>query len=651
METILVILLPMFPVAGAVLSFIIGRKKPNACAYIAVAVCAAELVLTGLLWRHAGAGVSARIGGAVDFGLNLTVGSFRYIYLMLTSFGWLLASLFGVAYFSHGHRLNRYYFFFLVTLGATMGVFASADLLTTFVFFEIMSFSSYVLIAHDEGKKTVEAANVYLGVSALSGLVLLLGIYILYHALGTVDIASLYGAAQAYANKKILYLACGLMFFGFATKAGTFPMHVWLPKAHPAAPAPASALLSGIMIKTGFFGLIVIAGDILRHDALWGNILLAFGLATMLAGALLALLSVDLKRILAFSSVSQSGFITTGIAMQCLLGSHNGLAAYGTTLHMVNHSLIKLCLFMLAGAVYTHTHKLHLNHIKGFGRSKPFLMAVFAVAALSLMGLTGTAGYISKTLLHEAVVEQIAYTAAYRMQWYYTAAEYVFLFAGGLTIAYMLKVFVALFVDKPAAEHAEAYAAKRCMSPLSGAAVALPALMLAAFGLFPHTLSEKIAESALAFMHAHAPAHLPHYLDFVCLKGALISVSTGVLIYFAFVRTVLMRKSGPKEKRYVHGIPEWSDFEREFYRPLVMKVIPGFLAVFCRFLDRLADLAAALAVMVYGFVKNEVYLTASKREGDDGPAVEENAVLDTISSSLLLFSVGLLTVLLYIILV
>lgn len=643
-------MLPLFPMSAALLSFIAGRKNPKVCTYISVAVCAAELAVSVLLWARAGAGVQARIGGVAAFGLNLTAGSFRSVYLSLTALGWLLAALFGIEYFAQARHLNRYHFFSLLTLGATMGVFSSADLVTTLIFFEIMSFSAYVLIVHDEGKKTVEAANVYLGISVLSGLALFFGIFILYNALGTADIASLYAAAQAYANKKVLYLACGLMLFGFATKAGTFPMHVWLPKAHPAAPAPASALLSGIMIKTGFFGMLVIAGEILRHDALWGNILLALGIATMFIGAFLALLSVDLKRILAFSSVSQSGFITTGIAMQCLLAGHNGLAAYGTVLHMVNHTLVKLCLFMLAGAVYSKTHGLNLNQIRGFGRSKPYLMAVFAVASLSLMGMAGTAGYISKTLLHEAVVEQIAY-AAYGVRWYYTAAEYVFILTGGLTAAYLLKVFVAVFIDSPSAEHAQAYAGRRCMSFLSAAAITLPVALLTVFGFFPHGTFEKLAASALAFMHAHAPAHLPHYLDFTCLRGALLSAAIGAAVYFVFVRTALIREKGTKEKRYVQGIPEWSDIEREIYRPLVMQAIPAVLAFFCRILDRLADMIAALAMMAYGFLKDEVYLTASKREGDDEPAVGENAVLDTISSSLLLFSVGLLAVLLYIVLV
>lgn len=644
----LLILLPLFPAAGAVTVLIAGRKNAKVRAYTVVAVCAIELVLVLMLAGHFSEPLTARIGGVADFGLNLTVGSFRYIYLVLTSLGWLLAALFGIEYFSHHHNLNRYYFFLLLTLGATMGVFASADLITTFIFFEIMSFSAYVLIVHDEKRESIEAANVYLGVSVISGLILLLGIYLLYHALGTVQIDSLYAAANGYANKKLLYAACGLMFFGFATKAGTFPMHVWLPKAHPAAPAPASALLSGIMIKTGFFGLLVIACEILRHDVLWGNILLVFGLATMLAGAFLALLSVDLKRILACSSISQSGFITTGIAMQCLLGTHNALAAYGTTLHMINHTLIKLCLFMLAGAIYTETHALGLNKIKGFGRNKTYLMIVFAVAALSLMGIAGTSGYISKTLLHESIVEQIAYSAADKMLWFYHVAEYVFMFTGGLTIAYMLKVFIAVFVEKPAAENAEAYGKKKPMRPLSAAAVTVPALMLIAFGFFPHKLCEKIAESALAFLHAHAAAHLPHYLSYTCIQGMLITLALGVILYFVLVRLLLMRKKGSANAHYVRGIPEWGDLEREFYRPVVLNVIPSFLAVFCRVLDRLGDMAAALAMMAYGFIKDEVYLTASKREGDE-PVVGENAVLDTISSSLLLFSLGLLAVLSYII--
>ena len=137
------------------------------------------------------------------------------------------------------------------------------------------------------------------------------------------------------------YIAGFCLLFGFGAKAGSFPLHIWLPKAHPVAPAPASALLSGILTKAGIFGVLMLSTDLFRGDQLWGRVILYLGCATMVLGAVLAVFSMDLKRTLACSSVSQIGFILVGIGVSTLLRAENALAARGALLHMVNHSLIK----------------------------------------------------------------------------------------------------------------------------------------------------------------------------------------------------------------------------------------------------------------------------------------------------------------------
>ena len=174
------------------------------------------------------------------------------------------------------------------------------------------------------------------------------------------------------------------MLFGFGAKAGAFPLHIWLPKAHPVAPAPASALLSGILTKTGIFGILILSCHLFIYDRTWGILIFTIGVLTMFGGALLAVFSVDLKRTLACSSMSQIGFIMVGIGILALLSDKNLLsgilsdtvshmedplevlhAVYGTFLHMVNHSLIKLVLFMAAGVIFMNTHALDLNEIRG----------------------------------------------------------------------------------------------------------------------------------------------------------------------------------------------------------------------------------------------------------------------------------------------
>lgn len=215
-----------------------------------------------------------------------------------------------------------------------------------------------------------------------------------------------------------------------------FPLHIWLPKAHPVAPAPASALLSGILTKSGIFGIIVVSANIFRADPTWGAMLLMLGLITMLGGAVLAVFSVNLKRTLACSSMSQIGFILTGIAMSCLLGEENALAARGALLYMVNHSLFKLVLFMAAGVVYMNLHQLNLNDIRGFGRRKPLLHFAFLMARWAWRAVPLFSGYVSKTLIHEGIVEYVHLLSEMGKSgevMLYTLAEWVYLFSGGLT--------------------------------------------------------------------------------------------------------------------------------------------------------------------------------------------------------------------------
>ena len=169
----------------------------------------------------------------------------------------------------------------------------------------------------------------------------------------------------------------------------------------------------------------------------------------MFGGALLAVFSVDLKRTLACSSMSQIGFILVGVGMMELLGTENALAVRGTILHMVNHSMIKLILFMAAGVIYMNLHALNLNEIQGFGRRKPLLKGIFLAGALSIGGIPGFSGYISKTLLHESIVEYAIELSAHGepSRWIH-AVEWVFLITGGMTLAYMTKLFVAIFIEK-----------------------------------------------------------------------------------------------------------------------------------------------------------------------------------------------------------
>ena len=433
----MLLFLVFFPMAAAVCSYLIGRKDKKLRDHAVQIFCLIEFAVAAAAMGLVVAGkeLSAAIPGFCGFGLSFQLDGFRALYALVAGVMWLMTSLLSGDYFAHHYRnRNRYYFFFLLTQGATVGVFLSADLFTTFIFFEIMSFTSYTWVAHDETPGAMRAAETYLAVAIIGGMVMLMGLFLLWNAVGTLTISELYEAAKACPRKGTIWAASICILFGFGAKAGMFPLHIWLPKAHPVAPAPASALLSGILTKSGIFGVIVVSANIFRASTAWGNMLLVLGLITMLGGAVLAVFSINLKRTLACSSMSQIGFILTGIAMGCLLGEENALAARGALLYMVNHSLFKLVLFMAAGVVYMNLHKLNLNDVRGFGRKKPILHFAFLMGAVGLMGVPGFSGYVSKTLIHEGIVEYAELLAEEGMgalALLYRGAEWIYLFSGG----------------------------------------------------------------------------------------------------------------------------------------------------------------------------------------------------------------------------
>ncbi|MBE6759706.1 MAG: NADH dehydrogenase [Ruminococcaceae bacterium] len=556
------LLLPVlvfFPMLAAVVTYFVGRNKPALRSGLVVFTALAELALTVLCAVKC-------MGSVCDISacrIGLEMDGFRAIYACIVAFMWAMTALFSPEYFAHYHRRSRYYFFFLMTLGATMGVFLSSDLMTTLLFFEVMSFTSYAWVAHDESTKAKRAANTYLAIAVIGGMVALMGLFLLDHSLGTLKISELYAAASALEDRSVLYIAGGCLLFGFGAKAGMFPLHIWLPKAHPVAPAPASALLSGVLTKTGIFGVLVVSCDILRYDAAWGNVILLLGTITMVLGAVLALFSIDLKRTLACSSMSQIGFILIGIAMQCLLGEENALAANGTMLHMINHSLIKLDLFMVAGVVYMNTHRLDLNSIRGWGKDKPLLNIAFLLGLLGIGGVPLFNGYISKTLLHESIVEYAHHSGSGII----TAIESIFLISGGITLAYMTKLYVCIFIEGKKPEKTD----KKYMSPMSAAAIMISALTIPVLGALPHLTQDKLAALGTPFMAGGELHHEVEYFSLVNLKGAAISLVIAAVLYFVIVRRVLAKKNANGQLEYLDLWPQKLDLEDGFYRPLLLR--------------------------------------------------------------------------------
>lgn len=591
---VLIFLLTGCPMFGAIISYLIGRKhrKNGERVTLVFAVLHAAITLLTVfayrkgVWPAAGL-TAAGFGG---LGVHFVLDGFRVILLCLTSFMWLVSMLVSPGYFGESAKKNRYYCFLMLTLGAVSGVFLSGDLFTTFLFFEIMSFTSYVWVVHEETPKAMRAGQTYLAIAVLGGMVMLMGIFLLYYHTGTLDYALLLPEIESLQDRKWIVIAALCLLFGFGAKAGAFPLHIWLPKAHPVAPAPASALLSGILTKTGIFGVLLIAVDIMAGDTGFGRLLLLIGTFTMLTGGILALFGIDIKRTLACSSVSQIGFILIGIGTLILLKEDKTAAGAGTVLYIINHALFKLLLFSCAGIIYQNAHSLDLNRLRGFGRRKPLLLCFFFSGSLGIGGVPFFSGYIGKTLIHEGLAEYGLSTGSI---WVKTA-EWLYILGGAMTVAYMLKLCIALFLEKNSdVKLQETYdGLKKYASIPAKAALGVTAVLFPIMGMLPHKTADVLAEISFSFLGLEEAMPRIAYFNLTNLKFGLISLLLGVFLYAVVIRMFMMKKEDGQTVYIDRWNPKW-DLENLVYRPVLYGCMIAAATV-CRVLDRLVD-----SILVY----------------------------------------------------
>ncbi len=573
--------------------------------------------------------------------LNL-IGSLG-ISFQLNSLGMLLALItflvFGVSFlvavnqFPSKTKLKRFYISSAVIFLATLGIFLAGDLFTLFIFFEIMSMTAYLWVIQNGDENAVKAGKSYIIYAVFSGLVLLTGIMILYYLTGDLNIINLNNNVNTDENEVLFFISCTLMLIGFGTKAGLFLLNDWLPKVYRFSPTPATAVFSGILSKTGVYGAIIVTVRIFGDNELFSAFVLILSVLTMLTGAVCAFVSNNLIQTIAYSSVSQLGFIFWGIALTSLLGEHNLYGALGTVFHTLNHSLIKLVLFCLSAVIYKRARTEDLNKIKGFGIDKPWLKITFAVSALALAGVPLFSGYVSKTLLHEAMVELIHLSHGNVIL---TVFEWLFLLSGGFTFAYMLKLYICIFVRKGYGQKfTGAYISKKAKLGLTAVT-----LLLLALGLAPNFLFAEIGEFVEHFMHTHYD-HEIHYFTRVNLQGSAISIAIGLLLYLGIAEKTVASKS----KGYTDYSVCSMTVSGKIYKPL-MKIFGLVFSVILRIFDVATDICV---VIINRLFYKSVKIPKSFTDGDENTHEHSDGIQITysLSYSLLLFGVGLLFTLLY----
>lgn len=513
-----------------------------------------------------------------------TLFGFSSFMAVICAFSWFVATICSAEQILDDNKPVRFYIFWFITESLMMGAFLCSDLLLFFVFFELISFASYMLVLHNEDEFAIRASTLYLAVAVVCGMISFLGLALIYSKTGTLRFSEL----AKFANDSSLIIPAAISLVAFAAKAGVFPLHFWVPSAYCAAPAPGSSLLSAVIKKVGVFVLIILSVRLFAGFGVWGLGLLLIGVITMLLGALMALLSVNIKYALACSSISQVGFIAVGISMLCLLGeSHNAAAAAGTVLHVLNHSLIKLILFNAVGVLLLNFGSLNINDLKGRGRKQPLLALLFFLPMMSLAGIPGLSGYVSKTLLHESMVELLheMHSHGSALYSYVKASEILFLLAGGLTFAYMLKYFVAIFIEKPQISNDTNQDNTLCC-PISFYTLLICSLLLPVLGLLPNVLMDRLAIWGTGLITEAKMHAAVNYFSFENLKGSLVSIAIGLTVYFAAVRGMLLRRG------------EHLDLTSAFYRALSkisIRILQYLLLPF-EYFARLLNLAAELLI-------------------------------------------------------
>lgn len=349
-----------------------------------------------LSWQVAqGVGYETRLPVLPGLDLVLQADALSVLFIALSATLWLLTTIYAVGYLEKGAHRSRFFGFFSLCVGATVGIAMSGNLFTFLLFYELLTLATYPLVVHRGTEEALRAGRIYLAYTLGGGLVLMIGVIWLWVLAGTTDFVPR-GALSAVpdGDRQQLQLIFLLLVGGLGVKAALVPLHAWLPIAM-VAPAPVSALLHAVaVVKAGAFGIVRVVYDVYGIElavalGVTGPLAVAASV-TIIYGSLRALAQDDLKRRLAYSTVSQVSYIALGVALA------NPVAAVGGLAHLIHQGLIKITMFLCAGNLAEAHGIKSISQMRGIGRAMPATMIAFTVAALAMIGLPPLAGFVSK---------------------------------------------------------------------------------------------------------------------------------------------------------------------------------------------------------------------------------------------------------------
>ena len=548
----LLLLIPAIPLMGALILYLTktsGRKIGDSPAEtttktrVPLIVSTAVLILSVVLLKDVLKGTTLiyEIPFSGPFRPSFRADPLSAIFVVLSAFLWFVVSIYSPEYMKHEGKNRVFQICTLIVLSAVLGVFLAGDLFTMLFFFELMTITSYFWVVHRWNREAIKAGYFYLFYSIIGGLFIALGIVMMDVATGG-GLPTIGSGPVVPLNSKLFVFSITLFVAGFGIKAGMVPLHLWLPHAHSVAPTPGSALLSGLLIKVGAYGLIrtgefvgwgISSGSEIPQ---LGTILTIIGTCTMLVGVTAALLQSDAKRLLAYHSVSQMGYIILGLGIGLYLGQDGGFGLLGSIYHIINHALFKATLFLGVGIIYIHTKETNLYNLGGLWRRFPVTAVLMFMAVLGITGTPGLNGYASKTLLHHAV----SLAADIDKPWI-ILVEWVFLLVGVGTTASFSKLYYLMFLSKPTkitttsnirfTERENKNASSE--SAIMQVALGLLAITMLGIGIRPKLLLNIAiapAAQALGMRNVDTILDTLTFWNFSDIRGMVVTLTLGILV-------------------------------------------------------------------------------------------------------------------------
>ena len=430
-----------------------------------------------------------------SFGKNLDlyfhVDNLGKLFAVVVNGAWVLSGIYAFEYMKHEQEENRFFGFYLMVQGTLNGLVFAGGMVSYYLFYELMTLLSVPLILHNRSKEAIKGGLKYLFYSLFGAYMVLFGIFFLNRfadSLAFLPGGSLNPGAVA-GNETLMQIVAFSMILGFSVKAGMFPLHAWLPTAHPVAPAPASAVMSGIIVKMGVLGMIrsvyyLVGADFIRGT--WvQTVWLSLALVTVFMGSMLAYREKVMKKRLAYSTVSQASYILFGLALLQPQGM------VGALLHVVFHAVIKSCLFLSAGAIIYKTHKTQVSDLRGIGKEMPVTIWCYTFAAAALIGIPPASGFISKWYLATGALD----SGIPVFSW---LGPVVLLTSALLTAGYLLPITVNGFL--PGADFDYDTLEKKEPNQTMRIPLLVFAILAVLLGMFPNLLTEYLAGIAASVL-------------------------------------------------------------------------------------------------------------------------------------------------------